>query len=80
MNELSPSLKYIFRVRAKNKYGWSDSSKRSKSFDFTQAAMLAEADQQQFGTLFIAILSVLSVGVVVVFIYIICCCKYLNWQ
>ena len=76
MNELSPSLKYIFRVRAKNKYGWSDSSDRSKSFDFTQAAMLAEADQQQFGTSFIAILVVLSIGIVVVFGYILCCGKF----
>lgn len=45
INELSPSLKYVFRVKAKNKFGWSDFSETSKSFDFTEAAMLADQEE-----------------------------------
>ncbi|KAJ9583818.1 hypothetical protein L9F63_021821, partial [Diploptera punctata] len=47
ITDLSPSLKYVFRVRSMNKYGWSDFSMTSKSFDFTEAAMLAK--QQELG-------------------------------
>ncbi|XP_069689840.1 proto-oncogene tyrosine-protein kinase ROS isoform X2 [Periplaneta americana] len=47
ITDLSPSLKYVFRVRSMNKYGWSDFSISSESFDFTEAAMLAK--QQELG-------------------------------
>lgn len=72
ITELSPSLKYVFRVRAKNKYGWSDSSETSKSFDFTEAAMLA--DQQELGIVLITVPLVLLFCIVVLVTF--CCCKY----
>ncbi|PNF32886.1 hypothetical protein B7P43_G01836 [Cryptotermes secundus] len=45
ITDLSPSLKYIFRVRSMNRYGWSDFSVASESFDFTEAAMLAKQQE-----------------------------------
>ncbi|XP_021913370.1 proto-oncogene tyrosine-protein kinase ROS isoform X3 [Zootermopsis nevadensis] len=47
ITDLSPSLRYTFRVRSMNKYGWSNFSLASESFDFTEAAMLAK--QQELG-------------------------------
>lgn len=73
MTELSPSLKYVFRVRAKNRYGWSDSSEKSKSFDFTEAAKLA--NQQQLGLVLGITLPVIILGIIFVGIFFFCCRK-----
>ncbi|KAK7868921.1 hypothetical protein R5R35_014230 [Gryllus longicercus] len=43
--DLSSSSKYIFRVRSRNIYGWSEFSVPSASFDFTEAAMLAKEQE-----------------------------------
>lgn len=75
MNELSASLKYVFRVKAKNKFGWSDFSEISKSFDFTEAAMLAE--QQELGLVLSTTLPALLLCSLLV-ITIFCCGKYNN--
>jgi hypothetical protein len=60
ITDLSPSLRYVFRVRSINKYGWSNFSVASESFDFTEAAMLAK--QQQTGIVLSIVISVI-VGV-----------------
>ena len=73
INELSPSMKYIFRVKAKNLFGWSDFSETSKSFDFTEAAMLA--DQEELGLVLGTTLPALLFCCIVV-IVIFCCGNY----
>lgn len=44
MAELSSNMKYQFRVRAHNRYGWSEFSDASEWFDLNKAAMLAEKE------------------------------------
>lgn len=67
ISDLSPSIKYIFRVRARNKYGYSEFSKPSKSFDFTEAAMLAE--QQELGVVLGTSIPFLSIAVMLASFY-----------
>nr|CAD7570351.1 unnamed protein product [Timema californicum] len=43
LSKLSPSLKYTFRARARNKHGWSDYGGSSRVFDLTAASMLADS-------------------------------------
>lgn len=40
MAELSPYVKYQFRVKARNIYGWSELSEQSEWFSLNRAAML----------------------------------------
>lgn len=47
MSELGGGAQYVFRVRALNEYGWSNWSAESRSFDLSEAALLA--DQQELG-------------------------------
>ncbi|KAK6636659.1 hypothetical protein RUM43_010321 [Polyplax serrata] len=75
INELSPSMKYVFRVKARNKFGWSDFSETSKSFDFTEAAMLA--DQEELSLVLGTTVPALLLCFVLV-IGIFCCGNYHN--
>ena len=60
MSELGAGAQYVFRVRALNEYGWSNWSAESRSFDLSEAALLA--DQQELGVVLgIAIPVVLAV-------------------
>lgn len=59
ITDLSPSFRYVFRVRSMNKYGWSNFSVVSESFDFTEAALLAK--QQELG-----IVLTISIPIVIV--------------
>jgi hypothetical protein len=68
ITDLSPSLRYIFRVRSMNKYGWSDFSIASDSFDFTEAAMLAK--QQELGIVLSISIPILMVTVCIIGMFI----------
>lgn len=39
---LDQQLKYVFRISARNAYGWSNTSEESNEFDLNEAARIAE--------------------------------------
>lgn len=57
IKELGPNLKYVFRVRSRNSYGWSDVSELSESFDVNEASMLA--GQSDIGVWLATVIAVL---------------------
>nr|CAD7258653.1 unnamed protein product [Timema shepardi] len=74
LSKLSPSLKYTFRARARNKHGWSDYGGSSRVFDLTAASMLADS-----GDLNPILYMVLPVGVSVC-VLVVCALLYGEWE
>jgi hypothetical protein len=74
ITDLSPSLRYVFRVRSINKYGWSNFSVVSKPFDFTEAAMLAK--QQELGIVLTISIPIAVVAICVIGMFIMIYGKY----
>lgn len=74
ITDLSPSLRYVFRVRSMNKYGWSNFSMVSESFDFTEAAMLAK--QQELGIVLTISIPIVIVAICVIGMFIMIYGKY----
>nr|CAD7427325.1 unnamed protein product [Timema monikensis] len=74
LSKLSPSLKYTFRARARNRHGWSDYGGSSRVFDLTAASMLADS-----GDLNPILYMVLPVGVSVC-VLVVCALLYGEWE
>ncbi|CAG2061407.1 unnamed protein product [Timema podura] len=72
LSKLSPSLKYTFRARARNRHGWSDYGGSSRVFDLTAASMLADS-----GDLNPILYMVLPVGVSVC-VLVVCALLYVS--
>jgi hypothetical protein len=67
-------MKYVFRVRSVNKYGWSNFSVVSESFDFTEAAMLAK--KQELGIVLTISIPIVIVAICVIGMFIMIYGKY----
>ncbi|CAH0553544.1 unnamed protein product [Brassicogethes aeneus] len=64
---LSDKFKYSFRVSALNSYGWSNPSKESMEFDFTEAARWAEKQNPES-----LILIAIGIPFIIVMCYVFC--------
>lgn len=64
---LDQELKYVFRISARNAYGWSNTSEESNEFDLKEAARIAEK-QNPMKLIIIATVVPISLCVFVVII------------